>query len=142
MSPSFLKALPLSVVLLLTPMTLHAKPADELIAEGDASAAKFHSAEALKFYLPAEKLEPNNVRLQVRISREYRHLMSDARTPEEKFSLGSTAAGYARRAVALDPDDPEAQLAVAIIDVLNGTLALIAAGEIEIDIRPLTALLR
>ena len=58
--------------------------ADELIQKGDAFYAKLEAADALKFYLSAEKLEPNNVRLLVRISREYRHLMSDAAKPEEK----------------------------------------------------------
>ena len=75
---------------------------------------KLQAAQALKFYLPAEKLEPNNVRLLVRISREYRHLMSDATKPEEKLSLGSAAVDYAKRAAILEPNDPEAQLAVAI----------------------------
>ncbi len=40
--------------------------------------------------------------------------MSDATNPEEKLSLGNTAVRYAKHAVALDPNDPEAQLAVAI----------------------------
>ena len=35
-----------------------------------------------------------------------------------------------------------AQLAVALVDILNGALALIAAGQIQIDIRPLAALFR
>jgi tetratricopeptide (TPR) repeat protein len=113
MSSPFFNAFALSV-LLLTPMTTPAEPADDLIAKGDASSVKFHALDALKFYLPAEKLEPNNVRLQVRISREYRHLMSDATRPEEKLTLGNTAVGYAKRAVGLDPNDPEAQLALAI----------------------------
>jgi tetratricopeptide (TPR) repeat protein len=114
MNARFFIALALGPVLLLTPMTIHAEPVDELIAKGDAASVKFHAVDALKFYLPAEKLEPNNVRLQVRISREYRHIMSDATKPEEKLTLGNTAVGYAKRAVALDPNDPEAQLAVAI----------------------------
>jgi tetratricopeptide (TPR) repeat protein len=90
------------------------EPADVLIAKGDAFYIKLQAAEALKFYLPAEKLEPNNVHLLVRISREYRHLMSDAGKPDQKFSLGSTALAYAKRAATLDPNDPDAQLAVAI----------------------------
>src|SRR5271166_631043 len=114
MNLPFSKAFPGIVALLLTPAALHAESADELIAKGDAFYAKLEAAEALKFYLPAEKLEPNNVRLLVRISREYRHLMSDATQPEEKLSLGSIAVNYAKRAAALQPDDPEAQLAVAI----------------------------
>jgi tetratricopeptide (TPR) repeat protein len=114
MNPPFIKVLPGVLALLLMPATLRAEPADELIAKGDAFYVKLQAAEALKFYLPAEKLEPNNVRLLVRISREYRHLMSDATQPEQKFSLGTSAVDYAKRAVALDPNDPEAQLAVAI----------------------------
>ena len=91
-----------------------AAPADELIAMGDTFYAKLQAAEALKYYLPAEKLEPSNARLLEHISREYRHLMIDATSAQEKLSLGSTAVNYARRAVAINPNDPEAQLAVAI----------------------------
>jgi tetratricopeptide (TPR) repeat protein len=101
-------------ILLLTGLALRAAPADELIARGDSCYAKLQAAEALKFYLPAEKLEPNNVHLLEHISREYRHLMIDATSTQEKFRLGRTAVDYARRAVVLDPNDPEAQLAVAI----------------------------
>ncbi len=35
-----------------------------------------------------------------------------------------------------------AELSVALVDVLYGALALIAAGEIEIDVRPFAALFR
>jgi tetratricopeptide (TPR) repeat protein len=93
---------------------LRAAPAHELIAMGDTFYAKLQATEALKYYLPAEKLEPNNARLLAHISREYRHLMIDATTAQEKLSLGNTAVNYARRAVAINPNDPEAQLAVAI----------------------------
>lgn len=89
-------------------------PADDLIKKGDVFYARLLPAEALKFYLPAETLEPNNARLLVRISRQYRHLMSDAPNRAEKLRLGGIAVGYSRRAVALAPDDPEAQLSVAI----------------------------
>ena len=91
-----------------------ADSAEELIRKGDVFYAKLQPAEALKFYLPAEKLEPNNASLLVRISRQYRHLMSDAAKKEDKLRLGGIAVDYARRAVVLAPNDPEAQLAVAI----------------------------
>jgi tetratricopeptide (TPR) repeat protein len=103
----------IAAVLLIT-ATLHAEPVDELIAKGDDSDVKLQATEALKCYLPAEKQEPENVRLLVRISRQYRHLMSDASNPEQKLGLGACAVSYAKRAAALDPNDPEAQLAVAI----------------------------
>jgi tetratricopeptide (TPR) repeat protein len=111
--------------LLLASATGRAGPADELIAKGNAYYEKLNAPEALKYYLPAEKLEPENVRLLVRISREYRHLMSDAAKTEEKLRLGGIAVAYAKRAAALGPTDPEAQLAVAIsygkLQPLEGT---------------------
>jgi tetratricopeptide (TPR) repeat protein len=91
-----------------------AQSASDLIQEGDVFYAKLQAAEALSFYLPAEKLDPNNVRLLVRIAREYRHLMSDATRAAEKLQLGNRAVDYAQRAVALAPNDPETQLALAI----------------------------
>jgi tetratricopeptide (TPR) repeat protein len=86
----------------------------ELILQGDFFYAQLHAAEALHCYLPAEKLDPTNVRLLVHIAREYRHLMSDATNATAKLQLGNTAVDYALRAVALAPNDPETQLAVAI----------------------------
>jgi tetratricopeptide (TPR) repeat protein len=124
----------LSIVSSLRPATLLAGPADELIAKGDACAVKFESTEALKFYLTAEKLEPENQHLLARISREYRHEMSDAMQPEEKRNLGSTAVEYAKRAVALAPNDPESQLAVAIsygkLELLQGNREKFEASRI------------
>ena len=117
MNPGSSKAPPAySVVLalLLTSAALRAETADQLVQQGDFYYAKLEASEALKFYLPAEKLEPNNVHLLVRISREYRHLMSDAARPVEKLRLGGIAVDYAKRAVVVGPNDPEAQLAVAI----------------------------
>ena len=91
-----------------------ADSAEELIRRGDAFSAKFQSAEALKCYLPAEKLDPKNARLLVRIAQQYRHLMSDASNRMEKVQLGTVAVFFAQRAATLAPNDPEAQLAVAI----------------------------
>jgi tetratricopeptide (TPR) repeat protein len=102
------------VVALLVTSGVRAETADELIAEGDFFYARLQASEALKYYLPAEKLEPNNVRLLVHISREYRHLMSDETDSTKKVKLGNIAVEYAQRAVATGPKDPEAQLAVAI----------------------------
>jgi tetratricopeptide (TPR) repeat protein len=108
------EAFPVVLALLLMSGKLCAQSADTLVGVGDLFYAKLQAREALKYYLPAEKLEPNNVRLLVHISREYRHLMSDATNPADKVRLGSDAVDYANRAAALAPKDPEAQLAVAI----------------------------
>jgi tetratricopeptide (TPR) repeat protein len=107
-------AFPVVLASLLMGGKLWAQSAETLIGAGDLFYAKLQAHEALKYYLPAEKLEPNNVRLLVHISREYRHLMSDATNTAEKVRLGGVAVDYAKRAAALAPNDPEAQLAVAI----------------------------
>ncbi|MEP7015141.1 MAG: hypothetical protein ABI925_06860 [Verrucomicrobiota bacterium] len=109
-----IKAFSVATALLLTGATSRAQSVDDFIKKGDAFAQKFQTEEALKDYLSAEKLEPKNVDLLVRISREYRHLMSDASKKEEKLRLGGIAVDYAKRAAALGPGDPEAQVAVAI----------------------------
>ena len=111
---SLLNTLSAALALALASTAMGAQSAEELIQKGDVFYAKLQAAEALKFYLPAVKLDPNNVRLLVRISRAYRHLMSDATKTSEKRQLGTTAVDYAERAVALAPNDPETHLALAI----------------------------
>ena len=109
-----LNALSAALALALASTGMGAESAEELIQKGDVYYDKLQAAESLKFYLPAEKLDPDNVRLLVRIAREYRHLMSDTTKTKEKLRLGNIAVGHAQRAVILAPDDPEAQLALAI----------------------------
>jgi tetratricopeptide (TPR) repeat protein len=115
MKPAFFfNSLSAALALTLASTGAAAESAEELIQKGDVFYAKLQAAEALKFYLPAEKLDTNNARLLVRIAREYRHLMSDASSVSEKLQLGYTAVGYAQRAVELAPNDPETHLALAI----------------------------
>ena len=71
MQPAFLlNFLSAALALALASSAVGADSAAELIQKGDVFYAKLQAAEALKFYLPAEKLDPNNVRLLVRIARE------------------------------------------------------------------------
>ena len=115
MQPAFLlNTLSAGLALALASTGMGEESAGELILKGDVFYAKLQAAEALKFYLPAEKLDPNNVGLLVRIARQYRHLMSDTTNAKEKLLLGNTAVSYAERAVALAPDVSETQLALAI----------------------------
>jgi tetratricopeptide (TPR) repeat protein len=86
----------------------------ELVRAGDVHDLGFEPKEALESYLPAEKLEPENVELLLRIARQYRHLMADTGAAAEKIRLSGIALEYARRAVALAPKNPEAHLSVAI----------------------------
>ena len=89
-------------------------PADELVKQGDVYDLKFNPTQALKFYLPAEKMEPENAGILLRIARQYRHEMADATAMNEKIRLSGLALGYAERAVVLAPKDSEAHLSIAI----------------------------
>src|SRR3984957_9378233 len=100
--------------LIFTCSTIRAGPADELIKKGDDFDSKLQASEALDSYLAAEKLEPKSASLLLRIARQYRHLMVDATTREEKLRLGGFGLDYALRASALAPNDSEAQLSPAI----------------------------
>ena len=91
-----------------------AAPIDDLIQKGDVHDRQFRAKEALEYYLPAEKLDPNNADVLTRIARQYRHLMTDARSKSEKLRLGNIAVSYSRRAAALAPNDSDAQLSPAI----------------------------
>jgi tetratricopeptide (TPR) repeat protein len=87
---------------------------EKLIADGGVFDEDFQPAEALKFYLPAEKMEPENVDVLLRIARQYRHLMQDAEEMGEKLKLGATAKSYAQKAVNLEPKNAETHLSMAI----------------------------
>ena len=109
-----IKAFSATIALLLVCATIWAESADDLIKRGDDLDLKLKASEALDFYLAAEKLDPKNASLLVRIARQYRHLMVDATTREEKLRLGGIALDYAQRAATLAPNDSEAQLSPAI----------------------------
>ena len=72
-------------VLLLVETGSAAESADNLIDKGKVFDRKFQANEALPLYLAAEKLEPKNPDLLVRIARQYRYLMTDASETKEKL---------------------------------------------------------
>ena len=86
----------------------------ELVKSGDAQEAKFQYDEALKYYLPAEKLKPDDAALLVKISRQYALRMNDLPDKAGKTASGRKALSYAERAVALAPNQSDPHLAVAI----------------------------
>jgi tetratricopeptide (TPR) repeat protein len=87
---------------------------DELIKKGAVFDERFDAKDALRFYVAAEKLDPKNVDLLIRLARQYRYMLADAPTKAEKLRLGRIALGYSERAALLAPDNPEAQLSPAI----------------------------
>ena len=104
----------LCAVLCLSGGAARAEDADALIAKGDQFDKQFQAKEALEEYLPANKLEPDNVHVLVCIARQYRHLMSDTSSKQEKLRLGNISLEFAARAATLAPKNAEAQLSPAI----------------------------
>jgi tetratricopeptide (TPR) repeat protein len=101
------------VLALLSISLVHAEFA-QLVESGDVHDAKFECDEALKFYLPAEKLDPKNVGLLVKISRQYALRMNDLPKEADKIASGRKALSYAERAVTLAPNECDPHLSVAI----------------------------
>ena len=91
-----------------------AQSAKTLIRKGDIYDRQWRPAKALEYYLPAEKLDADDVNLLTRIARQYRHLMSEESKEDEKIRLGRISLAYAIRASELAPKNSEAQLSPAI----------------------------
>lgn len=86
----------------------------EFVKQGDAADANFKAEAALESYLPAEKLNPNDASLLVKIARQYVYRMADLSSKAEQLKSGRTALAYSERAVKLAPNDSDPHLAVAI----------------------------
>lgn len=144
-------SLPLTLIswLTLTAM-IHAQDpvVQQHIARGDIADLAFKADVALKEYLSADILEPNNAPLLVRIARQYRHLMSDAKTDKMKLELGNNSLTYALRAAKLAPDDSAAQISPAITygkmmpfmtkqQQYDGTLFIKSAADRSLKLNPL-----
>ncbi len=86
----------------------------KLVAKGDVHDRKFENEQALQYYLPAEKLAPDDPALLVKIARQYVLRMGALAQKAEKIESGRTALRYAQRAVVLAPDQCDPHLSVAI----------------------------
>lgn len=86
----------------------------QLVKSGDFHDANYQFDKALEFYLPAEKLQPANAELLVKISRQYALRMNDLPKPADRIASGRTALAYAERAVAAAPAECDPHLSVAI----------------------------
>ncbi|WP_232289568.1 hypothetical protein [Verrucomicrobium spinosum] len=104
----------LTSALLIAGVCVQAETPEQLMKEADAHDTKLEASQALDDYLKLEQLQPNNADVLVRIARQYRHLMADAKSAGEKQRLGATALEYGRRAAALAPMNSDAQLSCAI----------------------------
>ena len=86
----------------------------ELVGSGDSHDAKFEFESALKFYLPAEQLNPKDADLLVKISRQYALRINDLPTKAQKIASCRIGLTYAERAVIVGQNRCDTHLSVAI----------------------------
>lgn len=125
-----MKAPFLPVLFLAAVAAAHGQSAEELIRKGDVPDRRFEAQQALAIYEQAEQLDPSNADLQVRIARQYRHLMTDASNNSRKLELGAQAIEHSKRAAQLAPRDPTAQIDPAIT---YGKMAPLLSGGDRVD---------
>jgi tetratricopeptide (TPR) repeat protein len=85
-----------------------------LMKRGDQLDAELKTKDALAVYLEAEKLQPSNAELLHRIAKQYGESQVDVSSKDEKKAVGYKALEYSKRAVAADPKNAMAQLALAV----------------------------
>jgi tetratricopeptide (TPR) repeat protein len=108
----------------------HAETAGSLIAQGDAFDVRLQTADALAVYLKAEKLEPANAELLVKIAKQYGESMVTLTKADDKRRIGGIAVDYAKRAVALAPKSGLAHLALAIC---YGRVILVVPNKTKVE---------
>lgn len=124
------QALCTSGLLLSASSLCHAQTAvsvQDLIKQGEVYDLNLNATQALALYSQAEKVQPNDPDLMVKIARQYRHLMADAKSKSEKLRLGRLALDYGNRAAAAGPNNSDAQLSSAIS--YGKMLTLLDSGE-------------
>lgn len=87
---------------------------EALVAQGDVEDGRANTRAALALFQEADKLSPNDPAILVRISKQYSDLIADAKPAGEAEKMAQTSLDYAKRAVALDPQNAKAHLSVAI----------------------------
>jgi len=85
-----------------------------LIVQGDALEREFHTRAALSAFRAAERIEPRNVGVLLRMSKQYSDLISETKPEAAAQKIAENALDYARRAAELDPQNAKAHLSVAI----------------------------
>lgn len=108
------KTLALMAVSVALPLFAFGNAASTFIKQGDALDAQMETAKALDAYLQAEKLDPKNPELLIKIATQYGESMVDLPSVADQKSAGLKALDYSKRAAELAPDLSDAYLAIAI----------------------------
>ena len=109
-----MKCLSILALTLLIAASAQAESAARLTAEGDALDAQLKTADALTVYLQAEKLDPRNPALLIKIAKQYGESVPKISNATDTLQAGENALAYAQRAFKLAPRTAESNLAVSI----------------------------
>lgn len=101
-----------------------------LVAKGDALDKQLQSRQALEVFLEAAQASPNDAEVLRRIAKAYAELMVETDSKAQQKDLGLKAVDYAKRAVAADPRNAQAHLALAIC---YGRVAPLLATQTKIN---------
>ena len=108
-----LKRLAMTAALVLVPFTVQAQSAAEHVALGDRDHAAMNAAGALAHYEAALAADPASYDALWKASREAVDLGEYSDDEAQRKALFTKAEGYARRAVAANPDDAEGHFSLA-----------------------------
>lgn len=85
-----------------------------LVTKGDAAEARGESREALALFKQAEALDPDNVAVLLRVSKQYTDLIPRTQPQAAAQKTAERALDYAKRVVAIDPSNAKGRLNLAI----------------------------
>jgi tetratricopeptide (TPR) repeat protein len=108
------RTLILLALLAVTPALAEDPKLTGLVKQGDAEERLGHTRLALGYFRSAEQIEPRNVGVLLRISKQYSDLIATTKPPEAAEQVAQKALNYARRAVEIDPKIAKAHLSVAV----------------------------
>jgi tetratricopeptide (TPR) repeat protein len=121
----------LLALLLLAATALPAGERPPWVEEALAAEAKWNSAEALRLFLEAEKVQPNDAFILQKIAKQYSDLVFERKDTAAKKELAEKALGYAQRSAALEPDNAVYALSLAIC---HGHLALVGNIRTKVEL--------
>lgn len=85
-----------------------------LVKQGDNEDRKGHTRAALTCFREAEKIDPQNVSVLLRISKQYSDLIAETKPEEAARAVADKALAYSKRAVELDPRSAKGRLSLAV----------------------------
>jgi tetratricopeptide (TPR) repeat protein len=101
-----------------------------LIVQGDAEDRLSHTNAALVAFQQAEKIEPDNMGVLLRISKQYSDLVGTTKVEDLARQMGDKALDYGKRAVDLDAKSAKAHLNLA---VCYGKLTDFVGNKLKLD---------